>query len=90
MLKLKLRQASLVELFIVAVFSALLIANAWGTFFASEDVIMPIVISVLIAMAFIFLFAQHCNVMHLNTLEHLCIRFQKQPVRRSTCAACSA
>lgn len=54
MLKLKLKQASLVELFIVAVFSALLIANAWGTFFASEDVIMPIVISVLIAMAFIF------------------------------------
>ncbi len=54
MLKLKLKQASLVELFIVAVFSALLIANAWGTFFASEDVIMPIVISVLIATAFIF------------------------------------
>ena len=50
----RLKQASLVELFIVAVFSALLIANAWGTFFADENVFMPIVISVLIAMAFVF------------------------------------
>ena len=50
----RLKQASLVELFIVAVFSALLIANAWGAFFADENVFMPIVISVLIAMAFVF------------------------------------
>jgi Na+/H+-translocating membrane pyrophosphatase len=54
MLRTRLRQASLFELFIVAVFSALLIANAWGTFFAGENVVVPIVISVLIAMAFVF------------------------------------
>ena len=53
----RLKQASLVELFIVAVFSALLIANAWGTFFADENVFMPIVISVLIAMAGVRIFS---------------------------------
>jgi PAS domain S-box-containing protein len=68
MLKLKLKQASLVELFIVAVFSALLIANAWGTFFANEDVIMPMVISVLIAMAFIFFVR---TTMQRDASEHL-------------------
>jgi len=54
MLRTKLREASLVELSIIAVFAALLIANAWGAFFASENVFMPIVISVLVVMAFVF------------------------------------
>ena len=68
MLKPKLKQASLVELFIVAVFSALLIANAWGTFFASEDEFMPIVISVLIAMAFLFFVR---TILQRDASEHL-------------------